>query len=234
MRKLAVFGGMAAMLTALVVYFPLAWVGGRALPEDVQPRPVFSGTIWNGTVSGIPQVGPVTLKTSFAELLKGGRGVSFKSEAPYLNFEGTAGLRGRASVNVDGNIRGMASMDRRFAGLEGVYKLAVPEITLGEKCQSAAGTFSTDILQRNQRVWEWQGPALSGPVTCENGDVVLTVSGKDPIQDIRAVIRIDPLGAYKIEVDVTTGDTRADLVLPLFGFQKSGRDYRLLEAGRWQ
>lgn len=230
-RVAAILGGCAVV--TLVSCFPLSWAAGMVLPENIEPRLAFSGTIWKGNISGIPQIGPIHTRLSFAKLISGQRPLSFQSSAPYLDFSGKAGLTGQGSLKVDGRIRGMGSIDRRFSGLDGTYTLNLTDIVLDGVCHSALGTFSTNVLQANQRAWQWQGPEMSGPVACEDGDILLSLSGKDTLQDIRARIRIAVGGAYKAEVDVTTGDSRADLVLPLFGFQKTGRDYRLLEAGRW-
>lgn len=234
MKKRLLVGVLAAGIVTLLARLPLSWIGNAALPDNVIPKPVFSGTVWKGFVSGIPQIGPISLNASLVKFFKGQPPLTFSSQAPYMSFSGFAGLGGKAALLIEGDMRGMSSFDRRFAGLEGRYTLDIPEIVIGQDCRSANGVFTTDVLRRNQRLWQWQGPELSGPVTCEEGDIVLTITGADTIQTIQAIVRIDPTGTYKAEVDVKTGDSRADLILPLFGFQKSGRDYRLLEAGRWQ
>jgi len=40
-------------------------------------------------------------------------------------------------------------------------------------------------------------------------------------------------GNYSLKVQVETLDPYADLVLPLFGFERVGSDYKLSEQGTW-
>ncbi len=233
MKKLAVLAVFCSALMGLVLHFPLSWIGALVLPKNISPKPVLSGTVWQGSVSGIPQIGVIHTYVSVINLFTGQPPLSFESRAPYLQFSGTAGIKGSIAVSLQGDVLGMTSIDRRFSGLRGTYSLTLSDMISGSGCEVASGTFTSDILQRNRDVWRWLGPALSGPVSCEAGDVVLNVSGRDNMNDIQAIIRIGPSGTYRAEIDVTTQDPNIDTVLPIFGFQKNGPSYRLLEAGRW-
>lgn len=221
------------VLGALITNLPLSWAGSAAIPKSENLQPVFMGTIWNGTIANIPQIGSIKTKVSPLALITGKPPVQFSSKAPYLNFSGQAGLGGRLSALVDGDMRGLASVDGRFAGVSGRYDLNIAELILKDSCISGAGAVSTDVLTRNAALWEWQGPDLSGPISCENGDLVLSLTGSDELQDITAIIRVAPSGTYRAEIDVISRDPRAGSVLPLFGFEQSGQGYRLNEAGRW-
>jgi len=55
-----VFPALLSGVVALVAFFPMRWAAGWALPDDVKtlaPELTFRGTIWQGTVSGLPLFG---------------------------------------------------------------------------------------------------------------------------------------------------------------------------------
>ncbi len=222
------------VLFGVVSNFPLAWVGRFLVPDKVNFMPSFHGTIWKGLIADIPDIGVIETRLSLRNAVTGKPPLFFKSNAPYLKFAGNAGMNGNVTAEFEGDVRGMASVDRRFAGLKGEYKVVVEDVILGDTgCSSAKGSAATDILVKNAALWNWQGPALAGPISCENGQFILALSGSDNLQNINAVIRVSPAGTYRAEFDVVTSDQRAGSILPLFGFEALGGNYRLIEEGRW-
>ena len=122
--------------------------------------------------------------------------------------------------------------------MNGTYSLRLDHIgfnvlDLEAGCQSAKGEFSTDVLQKNAGLWQWSGPVLYGPISCENGDIVSVLSGKDARQslDVRTVMKPD--GRYQAEFNIQTRDAAASALLPLYGFEPSQKGFRLNEQGRW-
>lgn len=233
MKRLGFFGFLAAVLIVCLMHLPLRWIGAAAQPQSLGFRPVFMGTVWDGAITNIPQIGSVKTKLSLGAMITGKPPLSFESAAPYLTFIGTAGLSGSVSAEIDGDMRGLGSVDPRFSGVKGTYEVAAKNMVIRETCLSGEGTVSTDVLTRNAALWQWQGPELSGPMRCENGDIVLALSGSDRLQDIEAVIRVSFDGTYRAEIEVISRDDRAGSVLPLFGFEPLAGSYRLNEAGRW-
>lgn len=233
MKRLRFFSFLAAVLIACLAHLPLRWIGVIAVPQTPDFQPVFIGTVWDGAVANVPQIGSIKTKLSLGDMLTGAPPLSFKSSAPYLSFAGTAGLGGAVNVTIDGDMRGLSSVDPRFSGVRGTYEITAEKMVVRETCTSGEGTVSTDVLTKNAALWQWQGPELAGPISCENGDIVMALSGSDRLQDIDAVIRMSFDGTYRAEVEVVSRDERAGSILPLFGFEPLAGSYRLNEAGRW-
>ena len=51
---------------------------------------------------------------------------------------------------------------------------------------------------------------------------------------VDATIRMAPDGIYRADISVRTRREEADVVLPLFGFTRSGGSFLLTEQGRWR
>lgn len=228
---------IAAILTAVVTaiwHLPAAWIAGPLIPKNLTPRPQFIGTVWNGQIPNIDGINPVHFTVKPLNMLRGKPPATFESVSPYLQFTGTATLAGSISTQAKGYIRGLGVFDTRFRTLAGQYDLTLSNMRIRNTCQSGEGQFSTNLLAENRAVWEWTGPILSGPIRCENGQIIAQLKGADTQQNIEAVLRIDLSGAYRVDVDVNTRDSRAEFVLPLYGFEKTEQGYSLLEEGRWQ
>ena len=225
----AIFSGLAA----LVVCFPMKWAAGFVLPETLKtlaPDLEMHGTIWHGTVSGLPVIGTANLNirplTRRVEIQSGqGRnylaGQLSSSEAKDINFR------------VD--FASVPFTDSRLTGLQGHVSAMISDMQFsGQSCQSATGTAQTDALQRNGGTIQWTGPELTGPVRCEDGAVIIDFSGRDNDQTIAALIRLTPDGTYRADITVRTLRQEADAVLPLFGFSRSGQNFVLTEQGKWR
>ena len=89
-------------------------------------------------------------------------------------------------------------------------------------------------MQRNQLIWYWVGPKLSGPIRCEAGDLVTDLMGIENGQDIKVRVKMQADGIYSADIQVITNTQGADAVLSLYGFTKSGRTYSLIETGKWR
>ncbi len=111
--------------------------------------------------------------------------------------------------------------------------LVVETARVSKSCEAATGTIRTDVLKRNKARFQWQGPELSGPINCENGEIVATLSGQDSRTEIEAVARINLSGSYRLETSVSSRDPEAAALLPLYGFQRSGGRFTLTEQGQW-
>ena len=233
MKRLAIILAILVMAVTTVMNLPLSWAGQSFMPNIQNMRPVYSGTLWNGRVNGLPRIGSMEIEISPMKTLLGKSAAQFSVNAPALRVNGSANIKGVINAALDGDAFGIADIDPRFAGLQGSYALELKNLHIREKCASGSGTARTDILQRNAAFMQWSGPALSGPITCEDGDIVIALSGDDAQQSVRANIRLDLSGQYRAVIDLISRDNRADAVLPLFGFEKTQTGFRLSEAGRW-
>ena len=218
---------------ALVSYLPLGWAAQFVIPEEAEiaaPDLTFRGSIWNGTISGLPIFGTANIKTS---LLSRRASVLSGQGRNYLSAEISSGSAQDVDLRVD--FKTLPVTDGRLQNLQGELIGEMSELNIdGQGCTSANGTLRTDVLQRNGGDIKWTGPELSGPITCEDGAVIAALSGRDAQQSITADIRLNPDGVYRADISVQTRREEADVVLPLFGFTRSGRSFVLTEQGRWR
>lgn len=229
MRKrwfiLAILAGFAASIAVL----PLSWVATPFVPDELSELK-FHGTIWNGTASNIPvfETANVNLKPlSLSAQIESGNGVNY--------------LTGLASTNHARDIALIVDLvtlpltDQRVRGLAGTVNMTLTEIKYDRQtCLSANGSVTTDVLQRNQARLNWTGPALSGPISCEDGSLIANISGQDQQQTIKALMRFSPDGTYRVDLSAQTSRSEAGAILPLFGFSRSGTEYKLTEQGKWR
>jgi len=222
------------MITGIVKNLPLVWIGKGAAPESVAPNLTYTGSVWHGAVNNISGIGSVAIRTSVVNFITGKPPVTFNSISPGFFIDGTASFSSLTSLRAKGEISDLALTDRRFANLGGAFDLTLRSLDLGKTCKSADGTISTDILTKNQANWQWRGPGLKGPVTCENGDMVFNLTGRDRQQSIKATLRLQPTGQYRAIVNVVSSRAEIDAILPLYGFEKNATGYQLSEAGKWR
>ena len=226
--RIIVVAAVVGLLVGLLTRVPLAWVLGDSLSGlDANARAV--GTVWRGAVVGIDGLPPIQTRLRGTE-------VELTADGPTLTLRARAGRSSLRDVALSSPIAALARFDPRLAGLDGEAAITLQRVEFAQgRCTAATGTAATDVLASNAARWSWQGPALSGPVTCEEGELVLSLEGEDASQAATARLRIDPAGPYRTEVGLSTNEPGAGLVLPLFGFEPAGTDrWRLSESGSWQ
>jgi len=224
-----VLTGLGALVSAL----PLAWIAPLVVPETVRTSAsdlTYRGTIWRGTLSGLPLFESANYNASLLSqrmnFTTGGRG-------NYLN--GDISKSDAKNINLRVNLTSIPFTDGRLVNLQGDVVALISEMTFDEtSCLSAIGNAQTDVLQRNGGAIQWTGPLLTGPISCEEGAVIANLSGKDGQQSVNALLDLAPDGNYRAVVTVRTNRAEADAVLPLFGFTRAGRDFKLTEQGRWR
>lgn len=228
-----VFPALLSGLIALVACFPMRWVAGWLLPENIEvlaPDLNMRGTIWQGTVSGLPIFGTANLDIAPLDRsveLQAGQGQNYASG----QFSSTRA----ADVDFRLDLASVPFTDGRLQGLRGNFIAEISEVNFTKQsCVSATGSARTDVLQRNGGTIDWTGPELSGPIRCEDGALIADLSGRDSQQSITALIRIIPDGTYRANIAVQTTRLEADVVLPLFGFSRSGQNFVLTEQGNWR
>lgn len=228
-----VFPALLSGVVALLAFFPMRWAGGWALPDNIKtlaPDLDMTGTIWRGTVSGLPLFGTANL--NIAPL---SRSVKFQSGQGRNYVAGQVSPSRATDVDFSMDFATVPFTDGRLQGLRGDFAAQISEMKIsGETCESATGTARTDVLQRNGGKIQWTGPELVGPIRCEDGALIADLSGQDAQQTITALIRVIPDGTYRADVNVRTVRVEADVVLPLFGFSRSGQSFVLTEQGKWR
>lgn len=225
----AALSGMAALL----VFFPMRWAAGWVLPDTVKnmaPDLDMRGSIWRGTVSGLPLFGSANL--SVAPL---SRRVDFQSGEGGNYLAGIVSPTEAIDIDFRMELATVPFTDGRLQGLRGDFSAQISEMKISEQsCEMAAGTARTDVLQRNGGTIQWTGPELTGPIRCEDGALLAELSGQDAQQTITALVKLAPDGTYRADVNVRTVRVEADAVLPLFGFSRSGQSFVLTEQGKWR
>lgn len=220
-------------LTALVACFPMRWAAALAMPDEVKiiaPELDIRGTIWQGSVSGLPIFGAANLDISPLA-----RRVNFNSGEGRNYLSGQLSPSSANNIDLRLDLAEVPFRDGRLQGLRGDVSVEIVEARLeGQSCLSAKGMARTDVLQRNGGNIQWTGPELTGPIRCENGALVADLSGQDAQQSISATLRILPDGNYAADISVRTSRQEADAVLPLFGFSRSGQNFVLTEQGKWR
>ena len=228
-----IFPALLSGFVALAAFFPMRWAAGFVLPDNVEtlaPNLDMKGTIWRGTVSGLPLFGTANL--NIAPL---SRSVKFQSGQDRNYIAGHVSPSEATDVDFRMNFATVPFTDGRLQGLRGDFAAQISEMKIsGDTCHSAIGTARTDVLQRNGGKIQWTGPELTGPIRCEDGALIADLSGKDAQQTITALIRLIPDGTYRADVNVRTVRVEADAVLPLFGFTRSGQSFVLTEQGKWR
>ena len=219
-------------LVALVACFPMRWAAGWVLPESIEtlaPDLEMRGTVWQGTVSGVPIFGTANL--NIAPL---SRTLGFEAGQARNYASGRLSPTRATSIDFRMDFASVPFTDGRLQGLRGDFTAEISEAQFKDQtCQSAIGAARTDVLQRNGGTIDWTGPELTGPIRCEDGTLIVDLSGRDAQQTITALIRIMPDGTYRANVSVRTSRVEADAVLPLFGFSRSGQNFVLTEQGNW-
>lgn len=220
-------------LFALFAYLPLGWVGKFAVPNEVSqfaPDLDYHGTVWNGSVAGLP-----VFETANLDISPFSRKAVITSGTGRNYLAATLQTDVVKDVDLRVNLGTLPLTDQRMQGLRGDLTAQISEIKIdGQSCQSATGTIRTDVLQRNGGTVQWTGPELSGPVRCENGALIADLKGRDAQQNITALIRVSPDGTYRADITARTTRQEADAILPLFGFTRSGQNFVLTEHGRWR
>lgn len=228
----------------MISAWPLAWTplssaveNLKVISEEAKPR--LSGTLWRGTVKGLEPVGTLRFSVSPLQKLKGGPLLSFSSNSRAITAQGKAHMSGVYDVRASGNLAWILPKDRRFGGIQGGFDLTFETLDFdGQRfekgCEAAKGEFATDVLQRNHSIWFWKGPKLSGPISCDNGNLVTDLTGVEDGQDISVRVKMQADGIYSADIQVITNTQGANAVLSLYGFTKSGRIYSLTETGKWR
>lgn len=226
--KRFIFTGLAAAGAALISQFPLSLVSafaGDALPSTTS----VTGTVWKGQISGLPGAPDVSVKL---KPLAGGVHVSGQNSQQSLDV--LVKMGGHMSGDLKSSLNGFSLVDPRLQGLDGTIAINVTNLKLSEQCIGEGGQVSTDVLQANRAKWGWEGPVLSGPLRCEDGNFVVTLTGSDKGQTVNVDLQLLTDGSYRTEVGLKTADRRAGDFLPLFGFENKAGTFRLNEAGRWR
>lgn len=218
----------------VITRLPLAWVAPHIMPDGLGDNINYSGTLWRGKITGLDFIGAAQYKFNPRRVMKGGLPLSFQTASEAMKISGKASRNKIIGLNFIGQLANLPTTDGRLKGLTGDVNIQITALKFDKDCESATGKASTDFLSRNKARWQWQGPVLSGPVSCEHGDLIANLTGAENGQTVRADLRILTNGAYRADISVKTSLTEAAIVLPLYGFEKRNGEFKLTEQGKWR
>ena len=231
------FIGLVALLGiagATVTQLPLSWIGPHILPPEMGKNIRYSGTIWKGQITGVDFIGDIHLGVDAKALLSGQLPLSFQTSSPVMTMSGKASKNRLKAFKFSGQLADLPTSDGRLKEIAGQVDFEISEMEFEENCKSASGNAATDILTRNGGRWRWRGPLLSGPISCDQGDLLVKLLGSENAQTIKADLRIKIDGTYRADFSVRTREAAAGVVLPLYGFESKNGQYYLTEEGKWR
>lgn len=235
MRKRYIFSACIGALLGFLSILPLSWVAPHFMPASLGQDISYSGTIWKGQVRGVDYIGTANFQLKPKKMLSGGLPLTFTSQSAAMFISGQASRKTFKDIQFSGTLAKLPTRDGRLKELAGQVSIQLSEIQIKDDgCISAQGQMSTDFLTLNRSRWQWQGPALSGPISCEGGDILVNLSGRENRQIIRADLRLSQNGSYSANIFVQTDQAEAGVVLPLYGFEKQDGQFKLAEQGQWR
>ena len=233
-KRYLVLAVLIGALYALISKLPLGWIAPPFMPKEAGENLHYSGTIWQGQVTGLDYIGRAQFKLSPKAFISGGLPLNFKTVSSAIDMSGQASLTKLKDFRFAGRLSQLPIRDGRLNNLTGNFNALVQNMKFGQDCQSANGRVNTDFLKRNQAIWQWTGPVLAGPLSCEGGDLIVNLSGSEANQTIRADLRLSPKGSYIAEISVQTRQAEAGVLLPIYGFEAVNGEFRLTERGQWR
>ena len=194
-----------------------------------------SGTVWNGQVRdvmyGIQPVGNVSFNTIWSALLQAAFASHVELTGGSITGQGvvSAGLGETYHIpefRVRGSTRDILNLQTEIRNLNGQFTVNVSDVRIeDDQCLSANGTVWTDILTRTETSWSWRGPELTGPISCENGQLHLALLGESETGErvtANLQLGLDASGSFFAEVFTQNMDTAN--ALSLLGFVSEGEN----------
>jgi len=235
MRKRYILLGCLGAAGAILSQLPLSWIAPHILPKALGQNIHYSGTMWKGQVRGLDYIGIGNFQLKPKALVTGELPLRFTTHSPAMSISGQASQKQLRDIRFSGILAKLPTRDGRLKELAGQVDIRISNLSIEkDRCASATGSASTNFLMLNQTRWQWKGPKLAGPISCDNGDVLVNLSGQENRQIIRADLRLSKTGGYAANITVQTDQAEAGVVLPLYGFEKQGRSYKLIEQGQWR
>lgn len=198
------------------------------------------GSIWNGRLEQV-RLGPyradsATWQISFLDVIQG------KVRVPVELVAGTMQGRVMLLANVH-NDRRLFIPTLRLDGVDlgprgtwpGEVLISGLDIFFDDGvCSAAQGTVYSDVFVRSGERLGWSGPTLNGAAACEGEDAVITMSGRNAMDEQvtgRIVLRGDGSGSWAVAVEGAQPETAAALASA--GLQDGAGEAGYGEVMRW-
>jgi hypothetical protein len=236
--------GLCIFFVILIADAPASLAGSVLAAGGVGARyDSASGTLWKGRLNAVAwrgvRLGDIAFAFDPGAVLFGRVQTRMSIAGGPVIGKGrvSAGaLGGYALRDVDAEIALDKLAGLRFLGAQasGVATVKVAALTGNSRgCRHAEGEVSTDAVASLATRFGRKGFALKGPIRCENGALVLPLSGGADGISVKAVLRFEGAGRVASKAEVATEDDQVALALQTLGFRNDNGVWRfetLLES----
>ena len=98
----------------ITTQLPLAWIAPHIMPDGLGTNIQYSGTVWNGKVSGLDFIGDAQFKLNPKLIVKGGLPLSFQTSSDAMQISGKASRNQIAGFNFMGQLAKLPTRDGRL------------------------------------------------------------------------------------------------------------------------
>jgi|GEM_PF-2106920 len=197
------------------------------------------GTLWRGRLTGVhwrdTYVGDAVMRPLPFSMLLGRLSLDMTLEGGLVAGRGIVSRGIFAPLTIrDAEITADLAALPVMVKLTGHIQASLAEVALGPRgCLRAKGRLSTDALTHGFVDTPWRGPVISGEVTCEDGALLLPLSGTDGVQKVGVLMKVRPDRSFDVRVELDTADPAMTQLLPVLGFRRDGGALVLKQEGRW-
>lgn len=222
----AVFVGSMVAAAPLPPLLQLAGLQARGFAYERA-----AGSVWRGEIAGLrvgpERLGDVRLTLEPAALLRGRVRAQFEAAGALRAYGSAAYAPGRGWLLEDSvfvvSMTDLGQLHPQLKDRGGEFRAELSEAEVGAAgaCLFAVGEARTDVLTHGgdaSPLGAWRGPALEGPIGCEDGDLVLRLNGADASARVAVEARIDLQTGSTFLATVETEDPGVRLALGALGF----------------
>lgn len=232
LARLGLFAGL--VLVWLIILLPLKAVMMMAGGASAFGYQDVYGSVWDGRVYGMRVAGVPIREIEMAAdplpLLAG------RLAARWRVSDDSA--RGRGHVSIGGSTVQVSDMDllvsidrlglRSFPGLDRsqMIDMDITALSLRDgRCESVQGRVQTTALVQFASTYGFEGPALLGVLSCDDGRLVITLDGAGADLELTGAVHMDQT-TYTWDLELRTRRPELADALALAGMARSGDIWR--------
>ena len=232
MRKLTMSLAVLTGLAAVIFTLPLRWIAPLVIGQDISDNLNYGGTIWTGYAALPDNQGYMDLSVNLIDGLTGNGLMQFETRGTSFVATGALGVADVKNVRMKAPVQALTMRDARLYGLSGEVDITLKTLTYRSPC-TAEGKILVRGVTMNYPDWVWQGPDLSGPISCQGDVLIFDMTGQGGGDGISLTLGLHKGGRYDINLAFTTQQAGADIALPLLGFDAQNGRWQLTERGQW-
>ncbi|RAN33121.1 type II secretion system protein N [Hyphomonas pacifica] len=239
LRTLYIMLFAVSILAGLVAFAPLSFVMRYSgLSSQGIGWQQARGSVWNGQLTGLVwkghSIGAVNLEAQPTLLFKAAPWHEAIWSGPAGQGRAFIGFKGRAldaqGVSASLYVDRFVGLDPSLSNLGSTVRLSSVRLMMdGERCKLASGIVTTDLARLAAVAYDRDWPILSGPLSCEQGELTARMSGQ---ADDGATIVLDAKLSSGVRLEIEPADEDLRGVLKLAGFKAEGT--KLVHVGQAQ